>query len=83
MSPCEWLKMEDGTTVHANRGRQKKKCAFCSMIHAPLLCDYPVGTGKTCDKAVCVGCATRIAIGIDYCPEHKDLLPQQPNLFDK
>lgn len=76
--------MEDGTHLHVKFSRPKKKpCAFCSVLSSGFLCDYPVGPGRTCNKAVCGGCRTSIAAGIDYCPEHKGLLPQQPNLFDK
>lgn len=48
-------------------------CGFCGKP-GRLLCDYPLGNGKTCDARVCEGCTTRphgAGMEIDYCPIHK------------
>jgi hypothetical protein len=85
--PCEWLKSDDGTIIHINRGRGKKKtCPFCKRGTVSKLCDFPVGNGKTCDAEMCDQCATRkgfqdtpLAPGlkrindtVDVCPIHKN-----------
>lgn len=62
MSPCEWLKMADGTAVHINRRRGSKRvtCKFCGVTYNRddgKLCDFPVGNGRTCDAAMCRACA--------------------------
>lgn len=84
--PCEWLKGPNGSVIHLNvaRGR-KKKCPFCKIGIVSKLCDYPVGNGKTCDAEMCDGCKrtlgyqeTEFAPGfkkpndtIDVCPIHR------------
>jgi hypothetical protein len=48
---------------------------------AGLLCDYPVGNGKTCDKPMCAKHSTSGGKDIDYCPDHKHAAGTQQNLF--
>lgn len=87
--PCEWYRTEDGTVVHINRGRSAgrlMKCKFCNRNYRNgKLCDFPVGSGKTCDAAMCGDCATtlgsqetdvgngmkRLGDTRDVCPIHK------------
>ena len=52
--PCESFNTSEGSfLVCRGRGR-RKKCSVkgCSAI-ADYACDYPVGDGKTCDRALC------------------------------
>lgn len=35
---------------------RKGQCVSCGGL-APLLCDYEVAPGKTCDAGICRGCA--------------------------
>jgi hypothetical protein len=80
--------MPDGTVAHINRGRdgRKQTCKFCGQRYSEgKLCDFPVGNGRTCDAAMCDGCArtlgsqhTDIGNGmkrlndtIDVCPIHR------------
>lgn len=44
---------------------------LCACGYASdFLCDYPVGNGKTCDKALCVKCRKNVGEEIDYCACH-------------
>lgn len=58
---CEWLKHEDGTVVHINRGRsggKPKPCPFCKHGAVSKLCDFKNPDGSTCDAGICDRCAT-------------------------
>lgn len=59
---CYWTKLPDGTAVHVNLGRQRRKrCAVCGSS-ATRECDW-------CDLPICVRCS--MARGdVDACPEH-------------
>ncbi len=46
-------------------------CADCTRV-ATLLCDYPVGEGKTCDRHMCEAHATEIKPQIHYCKGHNE-----------
>jgi hypothetical protein len=44
---------------------------FCACGHtAEMLCDYPMGDGKTCDLPVCWCCSRHIAEDRDLCLIH-------------
>jgi len=44
---------------------------FCACGHtAEMLCDYPMGEGKTCDLAVCWCCSKHVAEDRDLCLIH-------------
>ena len=44
---------------------------FCNCGHtAEMLCDYPIGDGKTCDLPLCWCCRKHIAEDSDLCPIH-------------
>lgn len=74
---CEWIKLPDGTIVHLNLGKKRHACrSLCRFCRKPnhwisLMCDFPVGHGKTCDAGMCSECSTNVRKGIDYCPIHK------------
>lgn len=65
MSPC----IHKGNVIVCTRGGKYQKCSYCSN-DAPLLCDFKVGGGKTCDKPICKRCAVSIAPGVDHCRIH-------------
>jgi len=44
-------------------------CSYCSDV-GELLCDYPVGNGKTCDRQICQNHANEVADDIHYCHGH-------------
>ena len=44
-------------------------CSYCGDV-GELLCDYPVGNEKTCDRPVCENHATEVADNIHYCHSH-------------
>lgn len=45
------------------------RCAVCGDV-SDLLCDYPVGEGKTCDRALCSACTHEVVLDVHYCPGH-------------
>lgn len=49
---------------------QSEACVICNEMDAVLLCDYPVGEEKTCDRMLCVECAAEIGRDIHYCDTH-------------
>lgn len=82
MSPCHWMKLPDGTTVHVRMARpRKRKCRFCQSADHAYLCDFPVGDG-TCDAPMCAACTTHVGPDVDYCPNHRGRTPEmQASLF--
>lgn len=44
-------------------------CADCAAV-GDLLCDYPVGDGKTCDRPMCDDHAHEIGPELHYCEAH-------------
>lgn len=46
-----------------------EKCAHCGYL-GDLLCDYPVGRGKTCDLPLCEICARQIGNDQHLCSIH-------------
>ena len=57
-----------GTTIHI-RGDLGPHCADCADV-GDNLCDYPVGNGKTCDRAICDAHAHEVAPNLHYCDAH-------------
>lgn len=47
-------------------------CADCSDL-GTLLCDYPVGDGKTCDRPMCEEHAHEIGHELHYCEAHNKM----------
>ncbi len=64
---------ESGETIRGimcSRGHQPRpKCIECGQP-APYLCDFPVGTGKTCDKPLCGKHRRKVSRRVDYCLDH-------------
>ncbi len=50
------------------RGRQL--CRVDGMREATLLCDWPMGGGRTCDTPLCEEHAAKIGSDSHLCPEH-------------
>jgi hypothetical protein len=57
---------EDRIFLHGDLGPH---CYGCSAP-SDVLCDYPVGDGKTCDRAMCREHAHHVGRDVDYCPDH-------------
>jgi hypothetical protein len=79
-----WYRV-NGLMVHLNfGGRQKRAPAPCCVpieldgkrVHcmgiSTALCDWPLATGKTCDRPLCEqhGHAHPTKSDTDYCPDH-------------
>lgn len=71
--PCDTVKLPDGAfAMVCSRGRRGKPPARCFYCTTPSsrLCDYPAGSGKTCDRPLCLNCTTEVAKDTDMCKEH-------------
>lgn len=77
--PCEvYNDPETGATMFIKCGRAPRRiCKFCRRNYATLLCDAPIGNGKTCDAPICPTCAISGGPDTDYCPDHRN----QQSLF--
>ena len=60
---------EKGKNIGFICGDLGEHCRECGSI-SENLCDYPVGKGKTCDRAICNECSKQVGIDIHYCPTH-------------
>jgi hypothetical protein len=69
--PCYVTKSSDGGNLFMC-GDLGPHCADCAGF-GDYLCDYPVGNGKTCDRAMCDNHATEIAPEVHYCAGHMKL----------
>ena len=79
---CETIHDTNGRVIAIFCGRSRKiTCKFCHSAAVTKLCDFPVAKGKTCDVGMCRNCSTKIALEVDYCPNHKGQTPPQSNLF--
>jgi hypothetical protein len=45
------------------------QCTACGDV-SNVLCDYPVGDEKTCDRALCSACTEEVAPDVHYCAGH-------------
>lgn len=45
-------------------------CIDCGNV-SDALCDFPVGRGKTCDRAICTACSPDIQPNLNYCAPHR------------
>ncbi len=63
----------DGSVaIICHTGPRTKPCSVCGKPGSTKLCDGPGGApGKTCDKPLCIKCASPGGRNVDYCPEHK------------
>ena len=59
---CEGMKV----FLHGDLGPHCTDCAAPSDV----LCDYPVGDGKTCDRPMCGDHAYHVSTDTDYCRDH-------------
>jgi hypothetical protein len=65
------LVMEPNPGAYFLCGEKVEQEPFCHCGHtAEMLCDYPMGEGKTCDLAVCWCCSKHIAEDRDLCLVH-------------
>lgn len=63
------------TAFVCSRGRGRRSNMGLCLVNgcatpAEVLCDWPVGQGKTCDRKLCRRCAKRVGDNLDYCPGH-------------
>jgi hypothetical protein len=67
---CQTVTMPNGGKAIVCNGRRRRRCK-CGRP-ATLLCDWKVPKRKsgTCDRPVCISCATSPAPGKDLCDEH-------------
>ena len=49
-------------------GRLGPHC-YCGWVNT-ILCDYPVGNERTCDRKLCEDCCVEIAPDTHYCSDH-------------
>ena len=66
--PCTTAKTAGGFAIVCS-GRQALPRCTCGE-RAPLLCDWKIGEGKTCDRPICTHCTVSPALGKDLCPDH-------------
>ena len=64
------------------RGPGVHPCCACGAM-AELLCDAPVGDGKTCDRYLCEEHATTIGEDVHLCPYHAARAPQDLARVDR
>lgn len=68
--PCySWRKRYDPSFKGFICGDLGDHCSECGS-QANVLCDFPVGKGKTCDKKLCELCSHLVAENTDYCESH-------------
>jgi hypothetical protein len=65
---CYSLKDENGKHIGFLHGRLGPHCQ-CGDV-AEVLCDFPVGRGKICDKKLCGHCSHLIGPDLHYCHAH-------------
>lgn len=77
---CRKVEMPDGgiaivcdrTKKSSGRVRDRYRCKDCNFQKpAEVLCDYPVGKNKTCDRPCCEKHHKNISPGVDHCLHHK------------
>lgn len=69
--PCYTLHDKDRRPIGHICGDLGAPCLHCGAP-SDALCDYPVGAGKTCDRALCDYHAAEVAPDLHYCPAHLD-----------
>jgi hypothetical protein len=69
--PCKWVKLPDGTTAIVKLAApRRQRCYKCGDLVHPVLCDAPVGDGKTCDRPCCPKHSHHVPPDTDFCLEH-------------
>lgn len=66
--PCYIQRTRDGGKLFVC-GDLGPHCADCAAV-GDLLCDFPVGEGKTCDRPMCATHASEIGPELHYCRTH-------------
>lgn len=70
--PCDLLPLPGGgRAIVCTTGRRTLPRCACGRV-APLLCDWKLEDGQTCDAALCARCSTTPAPDKDLCPRHAD-----------
>lgn len=67
---CETVNLNGVSAIVCGRGRRRKRCG-CGAP-ADLLCDWKIGGGKTCDRAICKTHAQEVATDKHLCREHQE-----------
>jgi hypothetical protein len=68
---CEIDRDGDIVRVTCSRGQRSRPCTFPGCTKpGDLLCDFPVGDGRTCDRRICRRHGTRVGPNKDYCITH-------------
>lgn len=68
--PCVTKKTESGLMFFCGRGLKKaERCHRCGDF-AEFLCDYPVGSGRTCDLSMCPEHRHHVGEERDFCAVH-------------
>lgn len=67
--------------IVCSRGGRRGK-TFCACgAESSFLCDFVTASGRTCDRPLCVKHTTRVAAGVDHCPDHVDPFGRPVVLF--
>ncbi len=75
MSPCEHIRLPDGTVFIVKIGKRRMpKCQFCRSPSSRE-CDYVIGwtlAGEEilCNAKMCAACARQVGEDKDFCPRH-------------
>lgn len=73
-----WYRI-NGMTVHLHGRKLPAPCAATIRINgnparccaiSSLLCDWPMGEGRTCDAPLCADCGWEVAPDQHLCPPH-------------
>lgn len=68
--PCNVIQTPKGAVIACSRGpRPEHRCVTCGFS-AYYLCDFVLGSGKTCDAPMCREHRHWVAPGRDYCHTH-------------
>lgn len=77
--PCVEIKIGDMTALVCGVPKRKAKTCFYCGDTSGFLCDFPIkvsrnGKKKTCDRALCAGCAKHgLSPDVDFCGSHYPL----------
>jgi hypothetical protein len=73
--PCERFNIGGVTGFACTRGRRKVKrykCKDCDFKKdAPYLCDWPMPSGKDCDRPCCADHCKEVGPDRHYCVKHQ------------
>jgi hypothetical protein len=68
---CTWIKDGNGAVAILCGSRPRAKRCACGQP-STLLCDWPIGGGKTCDRPMCASCATEVGPDKHLCAGHRN-----------